>query len=135
MKISRQISLFFVLFLINNFYVASLASAEVSSDAKQNVYVVGEPLGVGKDNLASETKVLNDTKETKNNYKIGVPKKGLWKELLNSDSECYFGSNIGNLGEKYTYDYSTHARPYTLEITVPPLAAVFFKYDNTKNNK
>ena len=50
-------------------------------------------------------------------------------EILNSDSEAYFGSNIGNLGGVNTKEYSTHARPYTIEIALPPLAAVFFKHE------
>jgi len=72
--------------------------------------------------------VYNFNPVPKHNYKVGVTKRGFWKEILNSDSECYFGSNMGNLGGVNTYDYSTHAKPYTLEITLPPLGAVFLKY-------
>jgi 1,4-alpha-glucan branching enzyme len=74
--------------------------------------------------------VYNFNPVPKRNYKVGVPKSGYWKEILNSDSENYFGSNIGNLGGVNTYDYSTHARPYTIEISLPPLAAVFFKHED-----
>jgi 1,4-alpha-glucan branching enzyme len=73
--------------------------------------------------------VFNFNPVPKYGYKVGVPKAGYWKEILNSDSEAYFGSNIGNLGGVNTKDYSTHARPYTIEIALPPLAAVFFKYE------
>ncbi len=73
--------------------------------------------------------VCNFNPVPKYGYKVGVPKAGYWKEILNSDSEAYFGSNIGNLGGVNTKDYSTHARPYTIEIALPPLAAVFFKYE------
>ncbi len=73
--------------------------------------------------------VCNFNPVPKYNYKVGVPKAGYWKEILNSDSESYFGSNIGNLGGVNTKDYSTHARPYTIEIALPPLAAVFFKHE------
>ena len=72
--------------------------------------------------------VYNFNPVPKYNYKVGVPKSGYWKEILNSDSQVYFGSNIGNFGGVNSYDYSTHTRPYTIEISLPPLAAVFFKY-------
>ena len=75
--------------------------------------------------------VYNFNPVPKYNYKIGVPKKGIWKEALNSDSNVYFGSNMGNLGEVKTFDYSTHSKPYTIEIVLPPLASVFFKFEDT----
>ena len=77
----------------------------------------------------------NFTPVPKYNYKIGVPKHGVWKEVLNSDSNVYFGSNMGNLGEVKTFDYSTHSRPYTIEVVLPPLAAVFFKFEQTKTTE
>ncbi len=73
--------------------------------------------------------VCNFNPVPKYNYRVGVSKKGYWREILNSDSEIYFGSNIGNLGGVNTYDYSTHSRPYTIEISLPPLAIVYFKYE------
>ena len=76
--------------------------------------------------------VYNFTPIPKYKYRLGVPKSGYWKEILNSDSNIYYGSNIGNLGGVNTYDYSTHTRPYTIEISLPPLAAVFFKYQGQK---
>ena len=76
--------------------------------------------------------IYNFTPIPKYKYRLGVPKSGYWKEILNSDSNIYYGSNIGNLGGVSTYDYSTHTRPYTIEITLPPLAAVFFKYQGQK---
>jgi len=72
--------------------------------------------------------VYNFNPVPKYKYRVGVPKAGYWKEILNSDSNVYFGSNIGNLGGVNTYEYSTHARPYTIEIALPPLSAVFFKH-------
>ena len=76
--------------------------------------------------------VYNFIPVPKYKYRLGVPKSGYWKEILNSDSNIYYGSNIGNLGGVNTYDYSTHTRPYTIEISLPPLAAIFFKYQGQK---
>ena len=62
-------------------------------------------------------------------YRIGVPEKGFWKELLNSDAGPYGGSGRGNLGGLETLEEPSHGRPYTLELTLPPLAALFFKHE------
>jgi 1,4-alpha-glucan branching enzyme len=45
-------------------------------------------------------------------------------ELLNSDSEHYGGSNVGNLGGLLAEDRSWHGQPASAELTLPPLGAV-----------
>ena len=69
----------------------------------------------------------NFTPVPRDNYRIGVPYDGFWKELLNSDAAEYAGSGIGNLGGKQAEEIPTHGRPYSLSLTLPPLSAVFFK--------
>ena len=59
------------------------------------------------------------------NYRIGVPGPGLWKEALNSDSTIYWGSNIGNYGGMEAEAQPSHGHPYSVTMTLPPLAAVF----------
>jgi 1,4-alpha-glucan branching enzyme len=71
--------------------------------------------------------VCNFTPVTHFNYRIGVPQPGFWKELLNSDAREYGGSGQGNLGRVEAAPIPLHGRPYSLTITLPPLAAVFFK--------
>jgi 1,4-alpha-glucan branching enzyme len=60
-------------------------------------------------------------------YRIGAPRGGLWKELLNSDATDYNGSGIGNKGALHAESHGHHGRPYSLVVTLPPLAALFFK--------
>ena len=60
-------------------------------------------------------------------YRIGVPHGGYWKELLNSDSEQYGGSGVGNLGGKHTDDHWHHGRQHSLSVVLPPLSVVMFK--------
>jgi 1,4-alpha-glucan branching enzyme len=62
----------------------------------------------------------------RHDYWIGVPSPGRWTELLNSDAALYGGSGMGNLGGVEAVRESAHGRPYTLRITLPPLAAVCF---------
>ena len=71
--------------------------------------------------------VLNFTPVTRYNYRVGVPVDGFWKEILNSDTQDYGGSGHGNLGGVMASPVSAHGRPYSLNLTLPPLAAVYFK--------
>lgn len=71
--------------------------------------------------------VCNFTPVPRYNYLIGVPEKGYWKELLNSDSEFYGGSGMGNSGGAQTTSIPWNGRPYSLSLTLPPLAALFLK--------
>lgn len=60
-------------------------------------------------------------------YRVGVPFPGTWRELANSDAVEYGGSGLGNFGAAEARPISAHGRPYSLELTLPPLAAVFLK--------
>jgi 1,4-alpha-glucan branching enzyme len=60
-------------------------------------------------------------------YRVGVPFGGTWKEILNTDAVEYAGSGSGNYGSAETRDIPGHGRPFSLELTLPPLAAVFFQ--------
>ena len=71
--------------------------------------------------------VCNFTSMTHFNYRVGAPHSGFWTELLNSDAKQYGGSGQGNLGGVKAATVPWHGRPYSLNITVPPLATVFFK--------
>jgi 1,4-alpha-glucan branching enzyme len=61
------------------------------------------------------------------NYRIGVPEAGKYLELLNSDSERFGGSNVVNAGPMATTADHAHGFEQSLEISVPPLGAVFLK--------
>jgi 1,4-alpha-glucan branching enzyme len=52
---------------------------------------------------------------------------GFYRELLNTDAAHYGGSNVGNLGGVHANPVSWMGRPYSIELTLPPLAAVFLK--------
>ncbi len=63
------------------------------------------------------------------NYRIGVPEKGFWQELLNTDAKQYGGSGRGNFGGVETVPVPAHGRSYSLTVDLPPLAAVYFRLD------
>lgn len=71
--------------------------------------------------------VCNFTSMVWNDYHVGVPYSGEWKEMLNSDAEIYGGSGKGNMGVKTAVAVPFHGRPYSLKLTIPPLGIIFFK--------
>jgi 1,4-alpha-glucan branching enzyme len=71
--------------------------------------------------------VANFTPVPRYDYRIGVPKAGFWKELLNSDAGDYGGSGMGNCGGMEAEAIAHHGQPYSLTLTLPPLAIAFFK--------
>jgi 1,4-alpha-glucan branching enzyme len=77
--------------------------------------------------------VCNFTPVPRYGYQVGVPRGGFWKEVLNSDSEDYTGSGVGNQGGVEASCEGWHGRPYSLSLTVPPLAAVFLKSEVVKS--
>lgn len=71
--------------------------------------------------------VFNLTPVPRVGYRIGVPRAGFYKEILNSDSKFYWGSNLGNGGGLVAEDISVHGRPFSLNLTLPPLSVLIFK--------
>ncbi|MBF0518735.1 MAG: 1,4-alpha-glucan branching protein GlgB [Nitrospirae bacterium] len=76
--------------------------------------------------------IFNFTPVPRLNYRIGVPFEGFYKEVLNSDSERYWGGNIGNWGGFHADHVWWQNRPFSLSVQLPPLGAVFFKHIKEK---
>ena len=70
---------------------------------------------------------LNFTPVPRTGYRIGVPRRGTWKEVLNSDAKELGGSGHGNLGAVEAMPVPWNGRRYSINVTLPPLGAVFFK--------
>lgn len=71
--------------------------------------------------------VINATPVVREDYRIGVPAGGWWRELFNSDSEYYWGSGQGNAGGVMAEAIPTHGREFSLRLRLPPLGALFLK--------
>jgi 1,4-alpha-glucan branching enzyme len=69
----------------------------------------------------------NFTPVPREGYRFGVPLGGYYRELLNSDAECYGGGNVGNSGGLHTEDVPSHGHPHSLCLRIPPLGIVFLK--------
>ncbi len=69
--------------------------------------------------------IINYTPVPREHYRIGVPDAGDYKEIFNSDSTYYGGSNMGNgMGALTAEDKPWMERPHSLSLTIPPLAAI-----------
>ncbi len=75
--------------------------------------------------------VSNLTPSPREQYRIGVPASGFYKEIFNSDATWYGGAGIGNQGGVYSKAEPTHGRNASISITVPPLATLCFKVITT----
>lgn len=75
--------------------------------------------------------VVNFTPIPHENYRVGAPRIGHWREALNTDAACYGGSNMGNGGGVYATAEASHGQAFSVELTLPPLSAVYFVYDES----
>ncbi len=60
-------------------------------------------------------------------YRIGLPYAGTWSEIVNSDAEEFGGSGVGNFGAVRATEDPWEGRPASVELTLPPLAALWLK--------
>jgi 1,4-alpha-glucan branching enzyme len=73
--------------------------------------------------------VLNFTPVPRMAYRVGVPEPGRYRELVNSDSELYAGSNMGNAGWLTTEPVAAHGHAQSLKLVLPPLAGLVLKWE------
>jgi 1,4-alpha-glucan branching enzyme len=69
----------------------------------------------------------NLTPIVRHGYRVGVPRGGNYREIFNSDSEYYGGSNLGNGPTTHAADFGHHGRSNSLEIDLPPLGVIVLK--------
>jgi len=73
--------------------------------------------------------VSNFTPVPRNNYLVGVPERGLWREIFNSDAREYGGAGWGNMGAVESAPVSTHGRVESVNLTLPPLATLMLRWE------
>jgi 1,4-alpha-glucan branching enzyme len=74
--------------------------------------------------------VCNMTPAPRHHYRIGVPQPGYWREIANTDSRFYGGSDMGNDGGAATTADSAHGEPQSLDLTLPPLATIMLRAES-----
>lgn len=125
---------------LNQLYRANPALYERDCEASGFEWIDG---GAANDNILSFMRwgeggskpclvVCNFSPVPRQGYRIGVPYGGYWRELLNTDSHFYGGSGVGNHGGTDAEAVPWHIKPYSLMLTIPPLATVVFTHQNGK---
>jgi 1,4-alpha-glucan branching enzyme len=71
--------------------------------------------------------IVNATPVVRHNYRLGVPRPGFYREIINTDAETYGGSNVGNLGGVHSEGVHWMGRAQSILIQLPPLATLAFK--------
>ncbi|MEV6495607.1 alpha amylase C-terminal domain-containing protein, partial [Actinoplanes sp. NPDC051633] len=96
-----------------------------SEDSQHNTfsYLRLSPSG---DMLAA---VVNFAAVPHEGYRIGLPRPGVWREVINTDSELYGGSGVGNLGEVHAEEIPWHGMNASASLRVPPLGTVWLHYE------
>ena len=81
---------------------------------------------VRRDKVGNEIIVVsNFTPVPRHGYRFGINQPGKWREILNTDSMHYHGSNTGNGGAVHSDEIASHGRQHSLSLTLPPLATIW----------
>jgi len=120
---------------LNTFYRGQSSLFEMDFDSAGFEWVDGSDsersvvcfLRKGKNSINMTLFVGNFTPVPRHNYRVGVPLGCHWREMLNSDAPLYGGSGQGNIGGVAATPLPIHGRPYSLNLTLPPLGIVVFQ--------
>jgi 1,4-alpha-glucan branching enzyme len=121
---------------LNQLYVHEPALHKLDSDSRGFEWIVGDDNGnsvyafrrtdaEGRDLVV----VCNMTPVPRSGYRIGLPRRGRWSEVLNSDASVYGGSNMGNGGVIHADDYPSHGMQQSAALSLPPLATIVLRCD------
>ncbi len=98
----------------------------VVDDAEHSVFAW---LRFGGDGAAPVAVIANFTPVPRDNYRIGLPLPGRWREILNTDAAPYGGSGSGNAGGVNAVATSSHGYPCSATVKVPPLATLWLLHE------
>src|SRR5579862_1957947 len=73
--------------------------------------------------------VANATPVLREDYRVGVPEPGFYREILNTDAEKFGGTNVGNLGGVYAEPVPWGNRTHSINLRLPPLATLYLKHE------
>jgi len=85
--------------------------------------------------LSELVAILNLTPVARLKYRVGLPRPGKWREVLNSDAAIFGGSNVGNLGGVISEDFNWHNQSYSAEFTLPPLSIIAFQPEQSSSGE
>jgi len=100
-----------------------------SDNASQSIFAW---LRKGRDSRSFAVVVANLTPQLHHGFRLGVPCEGWYRECINTDAECYGGSGAGNCGGATAQAVPHDGQPFSLQITLPPLATLVFSVETEK---
>jgi 1,4-alpha-glucan branching enzyme len=120
---------------LNRFYRSERAMHELDFEPRGFEWIHGDDAGAStltfiRKGSSTQDVILaacNFTPVLRTGYRVGAPRGGFWKEILNSDATVYGGSGQGNAGGMEAEAVAWDNRPFSLNLTLPPLAVTFFK--------
>jgi 1,4-alpha-glucan branching enzyme len=93
-----------------------------ANDADANVIAFARLAAEGTRTLVC---ICNFSPVSRPGYRVGLPRGGRWRELLNTDDERYGGGGVGNPGELPAEERPWHDQPFSAELTLPPLGVLW----------
>jgi len=123
---------------LNRFYVATPALWQADydyagfnwidcNDRESSVLSFLRQTADGKNQLAV---ILNLTPVQRDGYRVGLPRAGRWREMLNSDAGIYAGGNKGNYGGVTAHNIPCHNQQHSAEFCLPPMSVIAFQPEN-----
>ena len=96
----------------------------VGDDRANSVFAY---LRCGAEDSAPVLVVCNMTPVPRHGYRIGVPRAGRWREIANTNSRFYGGSDLGNDGAVHALEQPSHGEAHSVLLTLPPLSTVMLR--------
>lgn len=97
----------------------------IGDDAANSIFAM---LRWSKERDGAVLAISNMTPVPREGYRVGVPKSGRWKEVLNTDAAVYGGSNLGNV-EAWSEPHAAHGHEQSVVLTLPPLATIYLQWE------
>jgi 1,4-alpha-glucan branching enzyme len=94
------------------------------NDALNNVFAF---MRLSRDGERQLVCIANLSPVPREGYRVGLPRGGEWREVLNTDSTFYGGGGIGNKGAVTTEERGWHEQPYSASLTLPPLSVLWLR--------
>jgi 1,4-alpha-glucan branching enzyme len=94
------------------------------NDALNNVFAF---MRLSRDGERQLVCIANLSPVPREGYRVGLPRGGEWREVLNTDSTFYGGGGIGNMGAVTTEERGWHEQPYSASLTLPPLSVLWLR--------
>ncbi len=104
-------------------------------DASDNEQTTLSFLRFAPDRSDTVAALFNFTPIPRHNFRIGVPADGFWEELVNTDAREFGGSGQGNLGGVRATPVGSHGKRFSLNVTLPPLGALFLRHNPLRTGR